>query len=480
MVVTAPLLSLVAGSDHRYNVYWHGSIVQDRPWRLVTANLRTIPMYLDFGNFRPLGRMVEWAIDTVAYLFGEVTHLPVQVGLRLTSALAAAVLTAAAVLLAEAVTGRGRMFAGPPARTIALLPFAVGGSLTAAGWLSVTVLFGGLYFTTTALVLAVAAWLCRGPRLAIPLVLAGAALAAFNEMAALAPPLATVAVLARARVLGERPRLRPVLLLWLGFLPVFVPVRLLIFAACRDGDCYQNSDLALGPGVLSALPNRLTAWLPPLQWGDALRGAGPVSRVVLALALLACALLAARLIAELPGLPGLDRRQAAGLAASGAALLLLGALLGAANAQGQANVALGRWGFGWRDSGLTAAGAALVLAGLLALAARAVWCRAALAALVLTTAGTTAVNQAFTARADRRPYAVVSAGIAAEVAQFDPSAAGQERRCALLDRFDALFRKTPYSRFASGELPGTHSTTERMAATASMATEQLYGRPFCR
>ena len=40
--------------------------------------------------------------------------------------------------------------------------------------------------------------------------------------------------------------------------------------------------------------------------------------------------------------------------------------------------------------------------------------------------------------------------------------------------------RAPYSRFASGELPGTHSATERMAVTASMATEQMYGRPFCR
>src|SRR5690348_18402773 len=82
VVVTAPLLYLVPDADHRYNVYWHGSIGQDRPWRLVTDNLRSVPMYVGFGNFRPLGRMLEWSVDTVAYVFGEVTHLPVQVGLR--------------------------------------------------------------------------------------------------------------------------------------------------------------------------------------------------------------------------------------------------------------------------------------------------------------------------------------------------------------------------------------------------------------
>jgi hypothetical protein len=481
LVVTAPLVSLVAGADHRYNVYWHGSIVQDRPWRLVTENLKTIPMYVDFGNFRPLGRMMEWTIDVAAYLFGEITHLPVQVGLRVMSALAAAVLIAAAVLFAEAVTARGRMFAEPPARTIALLPLAIGCCLCAAGPLSSTVLFGGLYFGTAALVLAVAAWVCRGPRLGVLVVVAGAALAAFNEMAALAPPLATVALLARGRfVLGEWPRLRPALLLWLGFLPVFLPVRILLYAACRDGDCYQNSDLLLGPGVLTALPNRLTAWLPPLQWGQALRDAEPVSRVVLIVSVVACVLLAARLFADLPRLPRLQRGQATGLAAAGAGLLLLGALLGSVNAQGQEFAALGRRGFGWRDSGLTAAGAGLVLAALLALAVRPVVARVALAMFALAAAGTATANHAFAQTNNRLPYAVLTAQISAEVAQFDRSAAGQVRRCELLERFDDLFRKTPYSRFGSGELPGTHSATERMDATASMATRQMYGRPFCR
>ncbi|MFI5888845.1 hypothetical protein ACIA5D_01860 [Actinoplanes sp. NPDC051513] len=490
VVVTAPLLYLAGNADHRYNVYWHGSLVQDRPWRMVTENLRTVPMYLDFGNYRPVGRMVEWALDTAAYLMVEITHLPAQVGLRLISALAAAVLTAAAVVFAEAVTARGRMFAGPPARTIALLPFAIGCCLTAAGQVSSTVLFGGLYFLSAALVLGVAAVVCRGPRPGLLVVAAGAGLAVFNEMAALGPPLATAAVLARHACTGAWSRgrpvrsravaLRPVLLLWLGFLPVFVPVRVLLYLSCRDGSCYGNSDVLLGPGVGAAFTNRVTSWLPPLQWGDALRDGGAVGQVVLGVAALVLALLAARLFAGLPGLPGLDRRQASALAAAGGAVLLLGGMLGSLNAQTQAFAAAGRWGAGWRDGGLLAAGGGLLLAGLLAFAARAVAARVALGAFVLLAAGTVAVNQAFAQAANRMPYAVVTGAVAAEVAQFDTTAAGNARRCELIERFGELFRATRYSRFAAGELPGTHSVAERMSVTASMATEQMYGRPFCR
>jgi len=122
----------------------------------------------------------------------------------------------------------------------------------------------------------------------------------------------------------------------------------------------------------------------------------------------------------------------------------------------------------------------VLLAALLALAARAVVTRVALVVLVLLGAGTTTVNQAYAVGGDRLPYAVLTGAIAAEVAQFDLGPSGNTRRCALIDEFGAVFREAPYSRFASGELPGTHSSGERMAVTASMATEQMYGRPFCR
>ncbi|GIE93650.1 hypothetical protein [Paractinoplanes rishiriensis] len=493
LTVTAPLTYLALGFDHRYNVYWHGAVVQARPWSLVTENLRTVPMYLDFGNFRPLGRMLEWSVDVLAYLLTGLLQLPAQVGLRLMSALAAAVLTAAAVLLAEAVTARGRMFGAPPARPLVVVPFALGASLAAAGQLSSTVLFGGLYFLSAAIVLAVAAWLARAPRSMPLVVVAGAALATVNEMAALALPVATVAVLARARLgpaalpnpasagpAGPARPLRAVVALWAGFLPVFVPVRILIWAACRDGDCYRNSDLLLGSGLGSALPHRLVAWLPPLQWDEALREAAAPGRVVLAAAVLALAALAVRPLADLARLPSLGRRPAIALALTGAAVLLLGAGLGSVNRQGQLMASMDRWGAGWRDSGLTAAGGALLLTGLLALAARAVVLRTALVVVALGAAVSTAVNHAYAQAANRRPAALVSAAISAEIAQFDTTAAGDRRRCELRDRFAALFADDAYSRFAAGELPGTRSAADRMQVTADLATRQRYGRPFCR
>lgn len=484
--VLVPLATLAPTADHQFNVYWHGATVRSNPWTLVTENLRTVPMYLDFGNFRPLGRMLEWSADVVAYLLVELLRLPTEIALRAVSMLAAIVMTGAVVVFAEAVTARGRMFAGPPGRPLALLPFAVAGCLVAAGGTSTTVLFGGLYFLSTALVLLVAAWICRTPSRAAAVLAVGAALAAVNEIAALAPPLATLAALVRGRLVsgegraGLLRRAWPAGLLWLGFLPVFVPVRLLVGAACRDGGCYRGSDVLAGADAVAALPHRLAAWLPPLQWTRAVAGADRPSTVVLLLAVVAFALLAWRTVGELGRLPGLDRRQAAGLAAAGAAVLLLGATLGALGERGQQAAQAGHWGLGWRDSGLTAAGGALLVAGLLGLRGSVPVHRLSTAGLALTAAVSAAANQAYAGQANLRPAALVHTAIAAEIARFEPSAAGDARRCALRDRFAALTAGAGYSRFAAGELPGTRSPAERLDVTLDMASVQMHGEPFCR
>ena len=138
-----------------------------------------------------------------------------------------------------------------------------------------------------------------------------------------------------------------------------------------------------------------------MQWSAALRDGGRLSLVVLSVAGLVLAVLAGRLFRRLPGLGRLDRRQAAALALTGGALLLLGALLGSMNAQTQEIAALGRWGAGWRDSPLTVTGGMLAVGGLLAFAGRvAVW-RGALAVLVLAGAGSASASHAFVRRFDR-------------------------------------------------------------------------------
>ncbi|WP_433369171.1 hypothetical protein ACQPZX_42975 [Actinoplanes sp. CA-142083] len=476
LVVLAPLVTLTFSADHRFNVYNSGGLWVAHPWRLVVEAVTSVPQYLDRGNFRPLGRVLEWSLDVGAFALTGLFGLPATIALRVVSFVAAILLTGAAVVLVEAVVARRqRLFAGPPSVVAALLPFAIAAGLVAAGRFSTTVVFGGLYLTTSALVLLVAAWACRARRAGPLVVVAGAALAAFNELAYIAVPLATVAVLLRGRLvlgLDRRALLRSASarfagLLWVGFLPVFVPVRLIIRERCAAGGCYVGSDIAYG-GAAAALPDRFVSWLPPLMWQRATGGEFPhVAAAVPALAFLALALLAWRALRSLRDLPTLDRRQALALAGVAAALLVLAGTLAALNADVQTLAAAGRWGQGWRDSGLTTvAGSILVLA---------FWRRFVVVALaLLVVAGTVsaAANKDFRDSTSGGRYPYLYDRIAQEVAGFDRTPEGDARRCALRDAFIQT---------SAGNHHGVadRREVERFDMSLDRATRQLAGHRFC-
>ncbi|HEY0530654.1 MAG TPA: hypothetical protein VGD29_03555 [Actinoplanes sp.] len=480
LIVLIPLVALTPSADHRFNVYANGGRYAARPWQMVVTAVESVPQFLRLGNFRPLGRIVEWSLDLLAFGLTGLLGVPANIALRLVSFAAAIVLTLAAVVFAEAVTARGRLFASTPSVLVATVPFAVGMGFVAAGRTSTTVLFGGLYFLSAALVLGVAAFVCRVTRLnwprALLIVLAGAALASFNELAALALPLTTVAVVVRERVvLGgngwKRPGFNAAVLLWLGFLPVFLPVRAIIYSICAHGVCYTGSDVAL-PGAPAALPNRLVAWLPPLMWHRAADGTHlRLVGVLPALALLALAVLAWRATRQLPRLATLDRRQSFGLAAVAGVALVLGAVLSALNSDLQQLARQGIWGQGWRESGLTGAAGGILVAALVAGRCR-TWAAATLVPLVV--AGTIAVaaNKAVHDGSSAGSYPYLHDRIAQEIADFDRTPAGDARRCALR----ALFIKTSIANH-HGSLD--QPELERIDVSLNRATQQLDGRRFC-
>src|SRR5690349_12760122 len=145
LVVLAPIVALAPTADHKYNVYWHGGRFRDDPLRIVPDTLDSLPGYLRNGNFRPLGRMLEKLADLAAYALADV-GVPANIGLRVVSIAAAILLGVAALVLAESVAGRGRLFRTAPSTLAAVTPSAVAAGLVASGRSSPVVLFGGLYF----------------------------------------------------------------------------------------------------------------------------------------------------------------------------------------------------------------------------------------------------------------------------------------------------------------------------------------------
>jgi hypothetical protein len=508
LVVLAPLTALAPTADHRFNVYWHGGEIRHDPFELVRYSWVTIPLYFDNGNFRPLGRMVEGAVDLASFLLMDFLSLPANISLRLVSFLSAAVLTVVAVLFAESMVARGRLFTQAPSRISAAVPFAVGAGFVAAGATSTTVLFGGLYWLSSALILGVAAVLCRavtttgrnrvGWRRGAYAVLVGAALAMFNEMAYLALPLAVVAVFVRGRwVLGLSARqvlssagARLTGLVWLGFLPVFLPVRVMIYLHCSDGGCYRGSDIAPSADMLVAWPNRMLSWLPPLMWGTATKGTEGQWLGVLALvALLVLAVLAWQSVVDLPRLAPVDRRQALGVAGAALAVLVLGSALAALNAEVQAKAVQGRWGEGWRDSAVTGVGGPLLVVGLffavLTVGARMQkaqrWATGSLVVvLAITAAVSAAANKAYFDDTGRGRSAILNNAVAHEIADFDRTSAGNERRCGLREQFRETYQNGISTSKDTAEYPGARSPLGRFDATVDTATKELFGVRFCR
>jgi hypothetical protein len=486
----APLVTLAPTADHRFNVYWHGAMFRDNPFRLVTHTLATVPSYLKLGNFRPVGRMVEKSLDLTAFLLSDTFSVPVNVSLRLVSILAAAVLGLTGLLFAESLITRGRLFAAAPSTLAAAAPFAAGAGLVAAGATSTTVLFGGLYLLSTAVVLAAVAVLLRiSPAAArrarvlqlAAAVLGGAVLASVNEIVYLAPPLALAAVAIRSRLVLGRPwretltgfPTRLAGCVWLGFLPVFGLTRALIYGHCAGGGCYRGSDLAFGADALAALPNRLVSWLPPLMWQTATRGGVRwLVGLLPLLALILLGLLAWGAVRDLPRLSPVGRAAALGLAATAGVLLLLGASLAALNGDIQALAARGTLGRGWRDTGVTALAGGLAAVGLIgALLARVRrwrvgWYAAAVVVLALTAAASTAANQRFHDLTSRGARMLLANEIAGEMADFDRTPAGDRRRCELRREFVDLHPDAPFS-------------YRRFDDALNLAAVQREGVPFC-
>jgi hypothetical protein len=325
-------------------------------------------------------------------------------------------------------------------------------------------------------VLGVAAAVCRierriGWRRTGLLVLGGAALASFNEIAYLALPLATVAVVVRRRVVLRAgvtgPAVRALVLLWLGFLPVFGVVRLIIRGYCAAGECYRGSDLAVGPGAAEAVPVRMIAWLPPLMWRSATQGAHRAwpAGAVTVVALLALGWLVLRAARDLPRLTPVTRRQAYGVAAVAFAALLLGAALGSLNADVQALVTRHRWGQGWRDTAITAAAGAILLTAILHVVVR----RRLVAVLIvlgLVAIVSTAANKSYRDQLATREPALLANRVAQEMADFDRTPAGDVRRCALRTEFRTLYAGSAFS-------------LKRFDQSLDVAARQQAGVRFC-
>jgi hypothetical protein len=491
LLVMLPLVGAVPLSDSRYNAYRFGGAYAQRPWELLTDPITSIPRYLDYGNFRPLGRLLERGLDALAYAVSAALTMPLPTPLRLTHLATVAVLVVVLVLLVETITSPTPLRDGRPSAATVLVPLTFATTLVASGRTSSVIVFTDLYALSTVLVLGVAAGAARHAfvvrqtvtrRQLLGVILLGAALAIVNEVAYLAVPLAWVAVVLRGRLtlgrswseLVHSGSAKLLLAGSIAFAVVALPLRIMLAARCADGSCYDGSDVALGWELFPTLGHRLLSWVPPVAWYPATRNApsrwylpsDPLTWLLLA----AIVVLSWVLLRDLSALRQLSARQALALAGMGAAVLVLVATLVAFSADVQGQVVDG-WsiGSGWRDTLMVGTGASVLIAALLLApwSARRPRVRAtALGLLVLLVVGTMLANQGQARALTRRPDVALHMEIAIAVTNFLPGDEADARRCELFGRF-------------VDSIPDQAHNHRRLHEALNETTRARFGQVFC-
>jgi hypothetical protein len=472
-LVMLPLLGMPARADKRFHLYRFGGGYLERPWAVVGDQIRRIPDFLDLGNFRPLGRMVEQTQNLIVFAVADALRLPVHVPMRALGFVAIGAVAVLTLLLAAALLNDGPLGVSPPAPTLAVVPLGVAVVLVAAGSRSTVVLYTDLYFTAAALTLVAALWAARVQHLRSTSVTAvsvaaaaggGLVLASFNELTYLGPPVAIAAVAARGLLTMRLPwrvwlRTGAVKLLAIGslaFAVVFVPVRLEIARRCGDGSCYDASDIDVSGMTVGLLGHRSLSWWPPSTWRVAVTedvtGHWYLSRnPVLVLAAVALVLAGIWAFRRLGAQPDGTLAGAGAVAGVGVVLLILPALLATSSAGNQELWRAG-WeaGAGWRDTTYYVPGVALLataatLAATVALRAASPLARRFVAAvltglLVLGSLGALGANKTFGNRDGDRIESGVHARIALAMVHFERTPAGNRYRCGLIDEFEAIRR----------------------------------------
>ena len=523
VLVAVPLVSFSFQRDEMRNIYQNtlrfGTV---NPFRMAGHVLEGMGRLVGVGNFRPVGRFADHVQRVTLFETAEATGLAPYfvLGLVRLAMLGALVLVTVRFIAKIAVTAPPPDDLGrAPLVGLGLAPALIAVCLVAGGRDSSIVYFPFLFLGSAIAVLGVPQLTARDRDFAVRRVKAaewaalgfvGAATTMILEVVYIALPLTLTFIVGRATAAGiPWPRLvkmaaaRRFVALSAGFLAVFAPVRWVIEGHCRDDDRYIASDLNLRGFTIDVFGGRMATGTPFAGWAhnaDLTESAGLriglgdlVGNPILALVLLAVVALAtacvlwvghhpANAAGSRPG-PRPEHHPAVGPARVAAGLGLAAVcliVLPSAMISMSRLVQRDRWpiGYGWRDTVLVQIGWAIgAVAVVLAVAdflrrrsgaVRRIGKAALAAAVCLGLVGTLLANVRL-ARVDRSdPLAAVTNAIAAAVINFDPTEAGNKRRCELIDAYTTHQPDTRW--YIAG--PNVRADLD------ALMTERR-GRPFC-
>ena len=281
MLVVLPLAGLALQSADRLSIYLNAGATGANPLEAARRAWRLTGNYLDEGSFSPIGRFVEFLVHGLAIEAGDALSLAPHAALGAVRLAMVGLVAVLAFKLVDSLQRSAHTHAGPS--FIGLYPLALAAALVANG------LGGGLAqvphtsIGAVAVVLAVALATSRDRDMAprpvawheyASMAAMGAAAAAFDELAYLAPFVAAAFLAARSVAAGLPARralriaaVRRWVALWAGFAVVFVPARFAIAQRCvADYACSDGWILNFGPDAIGAAVARLGSALPLAGW----------------------------------------------------------------------------------------------------------------------------------------------------------------------------------------------------------------------
>ena len=281
VLVVLPLAGLALQSADRLSIYHNAGTIGANPLEAARRAWHLTGSYLDEGSFAPIGRVVEFVVHGLAIEAGDALSLTPHAAL---GAVRLAMVGLVAVLALRAVESLQRCAQASASRSfIGLYPLAFAAVLVANG------LGGGLVQAplrsvgAVAVVLATALATSRdrdmtARRVAwheyVAMAAFGAAAAAFDELALLAPFVAAAFLAARSLASGVQPRaalrlaaVRRWVALWAGFAAVFVPARFAVAQRCAaEYSCDDGWILSFGSDAIVAAVARVGSALPLAGW----------------------------------------------------------------------------------------------------------------------------------------------------------------------------------------------------------------------
>jgi hypothetical protein len=483
VLVVVPLLGFAFQGDERRGIYYDAERFGGNPARIAKQSYDEIGIFLNLGNFRPVGRFFDYLEHSTVFEVAKATGVPPHVvhgsvRIAMIALLAVVATQLVAALHRSAVAGASghEWRDSGPGFAEAVFPLIVATVLVSAGPESPIVHFPFLFIGAAIVILGLPLLVASDGamrrqqttwrELALMASL-GVVVAMAFDLVYIAPPLCLAMILARGVASKTTPgaifrsaALRRFAALSVGFLAVFVPVRMEIAERCAEKACYSGSDIAANDSVPGFVGDRIITGTPVAGWthvGDIASGVSAPAigfadllanswllLLIVTLVLLTARLLAVGVRAEADP-PSVQRRFSAALAIIGTSTAVLAALLvSLAKLVQRERPPIGE---GWRDTVIVQIGWAFVLLAALVLVASAIPVqpsnrkpiRVALTVVVIglfASATMTLATNYRAADADRRlPLSNIVNQISTATVEFDRTETGNLRRCELIEGY---------------------------------------------